>query len=245
MINSLSKDSHITHPLLPAAIRKGSGVCLKKKENGIPVNNSNIIMRKPAEISFGGFSGLYTSKAFKNFLEMATDNQPVFSAVFALLLTCILRPASIMSLPGKKNKDDKKYAAAHSIASGVMGYLVSLAIFSPLAAATKKIGKNPQKYIGDGAKYLGEKSSRGFQGTKEFKMASSMMKMGTEAIIAAPRAIVTVALIPLVLKYVFGWEKNPSSKEKAPVSQNYALINFQSKKNNYKKVFQNFTGADK
>ena len=245
MINSLSKDSHITHSLPSATNRKGSGVCLKKREIGVPAKNSNMITRKPAEISFGGFSGLYKSKGFKAFLETATDNQPVFSAIFAVLLTCILRPAAIMGLPGKKNKDDKKYAAAHSMASGVMGYILSLIIFSPLAAAMKKIGKNPQKYIGDAAEYLGDKASKSFQGTKEFKMASSIMKMGTEAILAAPRAIVTVALIPPILKYIFGWEKKSSSKEKISAPQNYAAINFKSKKYNHKKVFQNFMGVNK
>lgn len=245
MINSLSKDSHITHSLPSATIRKGSGVCLKKREIGVPANNSNIIMRKPAEISFSGFSSLYKSKGFEAFTEMACDTQPVFSAAIALLLTCILRPISIMGLPGEKNKDDKKYAAAHSMASGIMGYGLSTIIFSPISAAIKKIGKNPEKYMGNSAEYLGNKASKSFQGTKEFKMASSLMKMGTEALIAAPRAIVTVALIPPILKYVFGWEKKSSSKEKLTASQNYAAINFKSKKHNHKKVFQNFMGVNK
>ncbi len=244
MINSLSKDSHITHSLPSVTNRKGSGVCLKKREIGVPANNSNIIMKKPAATSFSGFSNIYTSKSFKNFLEIATDNEPVFSAAFAVLLTCILRPASIMSLPGQKNKDDKKYAAAHSMASGIMGYMLSLILFSPLAAAIDKIAENPQEYLKEEAKHFSNKKAGNFKGTAKFKLASRLMKMGTEALIAVPRAIVTIALIPPILKYVFGWEKKSSgAKEKAVNAQDYASINFKSKKNQHKKVFQNFAGV--
>lgn len=182
----------------------------------------------------------YSNKFFKNFLKMAADKQAVFSALFAIALTCIMRPAAIMALPGdKKHKDDKKYAAAHSIASGVIGYLFSLAIFSPISDAMKKIEKEPEKYIEKNAKlkYL--------ESGKSLRIAKTFIGMAPEIILAAPRAVMTIAIIPPILKYVFGWEKKkPDSKEElSPILQNYALLNFKSTSTPQKKVFQSFSGG--
>ena len=44
-----------------------------------------------------------------------------------------------MSLPGKKDKDDKIYASGHAIASGIIGFVFSSIVMSPLDAASKKI----------------------------------------------------------------------------------------------------------
>lgn len=186
--------------------------------------------------------GRYSNKSFKKFLKMAADKQAVFSAVFAIGLTCVMRPAAIMAIPGdKKHKDDKKYAAAHSIASGVIGYLISLAIFAPISDAMKKIEKEPEKYIDT------NKKLKYLESGKSLRIAKTFIGMAPEIILAAPRAVVTIAIIPPILKYVFGWEKKkPNSKEEInPILQNYALLNFKSTNAPQKKVFQSFSGGAK
>jgi hypothetical protein len=185
-------------------------------------------------------SKAYTANWLKKFFSQAVTNQNVFQALFALGLTCILRPAAIMALPGqKKNKDDKKYASAHSIASGVIGYVICLIISSPIAKAVKKIGSDPAKYLSEKAKYLGDFKSEKFSSKSAFKAAQTMINMGHEMFIAPGRAIITVALIPPVLKYVFGMEKG--GNKKAPENVHLA----QKMDKPLPKSFASFEGGNK
>lgn len=195
---------------------------------------------------------IYKNNGVKSFLKMANNSQAVFSAVFALGLTCILRPASIMALPGdKKNADDKKYAAAHSISSGVIAYLISLAIFSPIAKALQKIEKHPNFFLGDKVKkghpniYKNFKKLEYLKDGEMFKSVTTYVNMIPETILAAPRAVVTIALIPPILKYVFGYQKKSKNNNIQSPLNNEALLNFKSNSNADKKVFQNVKRGDK
>lgn len=158
---------------------------------------------------------LYKKQWFHNFLQMADDSQAVFGALFALILTGIFRPATIMALPGsKKNADDKKYAAAHSIASGVIAYGISLIISQPLAKAIEKLEENKGKYFtGENLKYF--ESGRVFNASKQY------VNILHEAVLAPPRAAITIALIPVILKYLFGWEKKKHASKPINVQTNY------------------------
>lgn len=196
---------------------------------------------------------IYTSKVIKNLLSKAANNQMMFSALFALGLTCFLRPATIMATPGqKKNLDDKKFASAHSIASGVIGYVMSIAVSKPISDGIKRISEAPKEYFKktdkDGklvAYYLSESlESKKFKRSKMFDKARTIINMGHETVIAPFKAIITIALIPPILKYVFGLEKKPHSKtEPTSITQNYAAINFKS--NQHPKAFQSFMGGTK
>lgn len=248
MINSLLKDSHIS--LLTSCPKsqyseKGQGYRIREKSNLVPANSS-ISVNKPAEPSFSGFSNaknqwIFKSERVKNFLLMATNNQAVFGNFFALGLTCLLRPAAIMALPtDKKNVDDKKYAAAHSIASGVIAFGLSFIISHPISVALKKIISNPDGFIQN-------KASGFLKDPKKFNAARTVINMLPEAIIAPPRAILTVALIPLILKHVFGWEKAKKQTKNDPsmILHDFAAINFKSANASEPKVFQSFKGGSK
>lgn len=154
------------------------------------------------------------------FFQMAENNQAVFGALFALVLTGLFRPITIMALPSdKKNKDDKKYAAAHSVASGVIAYSLSLLISQPISNAMKKIENNPDKFLkSEKLAYLKK--------TRALKAAQKYVNILHEAVLAPPRAIMTIALIPPILKYVFGWEKQ---KEKRAEIKNQALHGYGAK----------------
>lgn len=157
--------------------------------------------------------GFFTSNKYvKHFFKLAAESEPLFNATFSIGLACILRPASIMTLPSdKKNNDDKKYAAAHSIAAGVISYLIALAIFNPIADAVKNVIKNPKDYLGN-SKLIGD--------NKALSAAGTYLKMIPETILAAPRAMITIALIPPILKYVFGWEKKKPQQKEVHTPQN-------------------------
>lgn len=231
MTNSLFKDSHITRPICCPNLYSGGELKNKSNQNKrkeysskVTVNNNiGVNINKPADkINFRGLSNakkgkfnFYTSNKVKWLLEKADEKQVVFSAGFALILTCFLRPASIMALPSdKKNKDDKKYAAAHSIASGVIGFTISSIVANPIGDAVKKVLKDPQKYMPKNAKLLQNKDYWNF--------ASNYANKLPDIIMSVPKGIATIALIPVILKYVFGWEKkkNLENKEVTPHNQN-------------------------
>lgn len=82
------------------------------------------------------------------FLKMSIENPGLYEAFIALLVTCTARPLTILSTPGAK-MEDKQYASAHSIASGVSGLAFAYAAFGPITKAIDNIlinvnGKNVQ-----------------------------------------------------------------------------------------------------
>lgn len=185
-----------------------------KRENEFKSNIREAVGHLPKLENKEKPKSIYKNESLQGFLNLATGSPAVFSALFAVGLTCFLRPAAIMALPAdKKNKDDKKYAAGHSIASGIIGYIMSLILFDPIAKGIQKVANDPDKFAKKSS-YLKDKPAAAAAGT--------YIKLLPEAILAAPRAIVTVALIPVILKYVFGWEKKkPEIKTTAlPVAQN-------------------------
>ena len=246
MINSLSKGSHITQNCR----FQESAYCSEKSasknvSNNLTVNNSDIIVKNPAEISFSGFSNVknpgfnvYKNGYIKKFLELADKNQILFSAGFALILTALLRPATIMALPSdKKNKDDKKYASAHSIASGVIGFAVSIVVSTPISDGIKKAINNQKLYL--------KKKHYPINGTDE-KIASNYLNKLPDILIAVPKGIITVALIPVILKYVFGWEKKKFKNGKIEVmTQDFSILNFKSSDSIKKRTFSDFKGGEK
>ncbi len=243
MTNSLFKDSHITHNCrsLSAPYYSGQRANKGKGSSATENNNGTRVYNKPADkTSFCGFfnSGIYTNKGVKKLINMAAVKPAVFTALFAIPLTCIMRPAAIMALPSdSKHKDDKKYAAAHSVASGVIGYVFSSLIFGPLGAGMKKISNNLPEYAEKYPKLAYLKLSK--NGTEKslsyMDRAALYFSQAPETILAAPKALVTIALIPPILKYVFGWEKNKkgskpavNNKAQSLIDENPALVNFKS-----------------
>ena len=112
-----------------------------------------------------------------------------------------------MVTPGdKKNHDDKKYASAHSIASGLIGLGFTILLSNPIARAAKKITENPQTFVKNQDNYM-RKSKKYLYGVAD------AIKMLTVNLYNPPRAMLTIALIPLVLKGVFGLSKHKHSAE--------------------------------
>ena len=89
-----------------------------------------------------------TGNFLNKFLKMSSENPGLYEAFIALLVTCTARPLTILATPGAK-MEDKQYASAHSIASGVSGLAFAYAAFTPITRAIDKIlinvnGKNLQ-----------------------------------------------------------------------------------------------------
>ncbi len=225
---------------------------------------SNNSKKTANDISFGGssFSGvekiqksgiwkLFNQTWFKNFISKADSSQTIFDAIFALGITCALRPAAIMLQSNEKTKEKNKKAASHSIASGVIGYGFAVAIFSPIKKGLDKIKKHPEFYAKKAAKffkYADKGMNKSMSSSKRVQTFTMLVNKLTEVLTASVRSSITIAMIPFIDKYVlnkvFGTTKLSEKKEiKNPIYK-YNYINFKNS-GNAEKTFHSFAGAIK
>lgn len=229
-------------------------ITLKQGTAGFRSELSNYREKKSADICDSGYSANYcgsftgkseaatsfldkilTSKWFNSFTKYTEEHNVSTSALIALILAGVMRPATIMALPGKKDKEDKIYASGHAMASGIIGFLVSTAVTSPFDESIKKIF-DKKKFTRGVFKEVDEKIAK-LQAEEEAKTISEAARKELKAlthkrvalntfvknipdwVIGVPRAMLTIALIPPILKYVFGLEKK---KKSAPQQEQVA-----------------------
>ncbi len=115
--------------------------CAKERHNLRQNNNDNINTtiksNSDGRASFkGGVPILHRAANF------ASDNPLVAEALFAILITCGLRPLTIMTTA--KTEEDKEkcsYQAAKSVSTGLVGLATSVLVGIPIAAAAKAAQK--------------------------------------------------------------------------------------------------------
>lgn len=100
--------------------------------------NTTIRNNSDGRVSFkGGAPMLHKIATF------ASSNPLVAEALFAIIITCGLRPATIMATARTEQEKEKcSYQAAKSVSSGVVGLGTTALIGTPIAAAIKKAGEN-------------------------------------------------------------------------------------------------------
>ena len=218
----------------------------------------NILNKKTASnVNFRGLP-LTSTKTWKfaqnefvhKFLRLADSSQTVFDALFALLITCGLRPAAIMAQSNDKNREKNKKAASHSISSGIIGYGFAVAIFSPIKKGLDKIRKNPEIYAKKAEQFFTYNGTKKMAASKRFQTFTMLCNYVPQVLTASIRSAITIGMIPYIDKYIlnkiFDAKVTPSTKEelKNDPTYKFAFINF---KNNghANKVFQNFTGVMK
>jgi len=154
----------------------------------------------------------YTSKSFKQFAKMSS-NPVLLDATIVLGLTCLLRPLTIVSMPGAE-KRDKQYAAAHSIASGLWGFSTALVVFSPINNAVK----NVLKKVNEKPEYLKNSFLKHNQKNKDsFNFVASYgPKLFLQPLVAAG----TIAFIPLLMGLFFNNHKKINDKNKTQKIKN-------------------------
>ena len=144
----------------------------------------------------------YKSQTIKKGLEFAADNSALFIAGTSLALSAVVRPLSILAAP-KTDKENKKLACAKSVSSAGVGYLLMLAVSSPIARGVKRIDKHPEKYLKMNTRKLLKDEGQKLQDSKAYQLATQMFKLGLGFLIAYPKAIMTSALIPPIMKNLF------------------------------------------
>ena len=213
--------------------------------------------------------GLFTKNWFNKFLTYSYEHNVSTSALVALGLAGVLRPATIMALPGEKDKEDKIYASGHSMASAIIGFIASTIITSPLDISIKKVFGDPEKYgskkltkfvkIKDklqkraeirnsAGEILNKKSKQLYKNLVKHQDAmQTLAKNIPDWIIAVPRSILTIALIPPILKYVFGVEKKKKPEPQKQENTNTVKPEMETPKMDFinKTAFQQFKGGVK
>lgn len=107
------------------------------KQNYNDQINTTIESNSDGRVSFKGGTPLLHKAA-----NFASDNPLVAEALFAILITCGLRPLTIMAT-AKTDEDKEKcsYQAAKSVSTGLVGLATSVLVGIPIAAAAKAAQK--------------------------------------------------------------------------------------------------------
>lgn len=216
-----------------------------------------------AKSSLGKKISQFTSKSFNKMLTLCDEHTVIAQNLVALVLAAGFRPIAIMSLPGKKDKDDKIYASGHSIASGLIGFGFSSIVMFPLGKAVKKtketiknaadaielLKTNSQEYSKEQLEIFNKlkkkfnisnikdienverikkfketynvKNLTELEHAKSFKLVTKMLDMAPDVFLfGIAKAMLTVALIPPILKYVFGIEKKAKAPQQVSAQNN-------------------------
>ena len=107
------------------------------KQNNNDKINTTIKRNSDGRVSFKG--GVPLLHKVANF---TSDNPLIAEALFAILITCGLRPLTIMAT-AKTDEDKEKcsYQAAKSVSTGIVGLAMSVLVGLPIAAAAKAAQK--------------------------------------------------------------------------------------------------------
>lgn len=138
-------------------------------------------------------------------LEKISEHGTSFSAGTALLMSLTVRPAAIASTPDTE-KENKQYAIANSIGSGLMKFAMVEAVAIPVENAVKNIDTNAEKFLKTSTiEKLGKNS-------KSYNLITQVIKLGTGFLTAVPKSVLTIALIPVIMDNLFFRKKKSSSK---------------------------------
>lgn len=146
-------------------------------------------------------NSILNNKTFLKGLETISDHGTSFAATTSLAMSLTVRPLMILATPDTE-KENKQYACANSIGSGVIKFGLVEAVALPLESAVKKIDKSPDKYLAASTlKKLAPPASR------SYKLGTQIMKLSTNLVTAIPKSMLTIALIPFIMDKLFNNKK--------------------------------------
>lgn len=158
------------------------------------------VMKVNSEISFKSAGTILTNKLLLKGLETAGNHPASFIAGTTLIMSTIIRPLAIASTP-KIDKENKKYAIADSISSGLIKFGINEIIALPIENAINRINKAPQKYLSSQAVKSFTESGKMLAESKNYKFAQQLIKNTPNLITAIPKSMIAVALIPFIINF--------------------------------------------
>ena len=334
------------HP--DSSLNNNAGVCEIDKSKEYCASFSGKLPDTSVTAAKTFMEKIMDTRAFHWLTGFAGAHNVAAAALVGLFLAGGLRPAITIALPGKKDIEDKIYAAGHSMASALIGFGFSTLITTPIDSGIKFIMKDAKKMSQEDydklsvdelaehirknnltpekiaekmktkdlteemiVKQLKDSEGKALSPKKiaEFVKANNgqiistrhpknklltivsskvdevnalkhklaattdMVEKGkllgqirslekhiggidttmhnvSEWVIAIPRAMLTIALIPFILKYVFHVEKKKSDEPKQQAAVQPPVLQTVSDANrtlvaNQMKMFKNFVGGNK
>ncbi len=160
------------------------------------------------------YKGLWNNKTVLKGLEAISDHGTTFVAATTLAMAVGARPLAIALTPDVK-KENKQYAATNSIASGLIKFGMVEAIAIPVENAIKKIDKTPENFLKPETIQNLQGNAKSLAESKSYKFGTQFLKQSTNFITAIPKAMLTVALIPVIMNKFFGKKKVEEKTQKA------------------------------
>lgn len=151
------------------------------------------------------FTSIYTNKAVKKGLELASSNGALFGAT-ATVAFSTLRPISILLTPNTE-KENRKIAAAKSITSSIINLLLMLAVSIPLSKSIEKIDNSPKTYIKKETINKLKDFGKELTNSKGYEFATQLFKLGIASFVAIPKAYMTANGMPYIINIMSSKEK--------------------------------------
>ncbi len=171
--------------------------------------------------------GILNNKILLKGLETISEHGTTFVAATTLAMSTGVRPLAIAMTPDT-DKKTKQYSITNSIASGLIKFGLVEAIAIPVENAIKKIDKNPKKYFKPQTINNLKGAAKTLTESRDYKFATQFMKQTAGFVTAIPKAMLTVALIPIIMNKLFKQEKKPETKPNEIKSNNNATKEIQS-----------------
>lgn len=162
------------------------------------------------------FTGLWNNKLILKGLKNVSEHGTSFTAGTSLALSLGLRPYAIMSTPNVE-KENKQYACANSICSGLVKFGIVESVAIPVENAVKKIDNNAWKYLKPETINNLRVSTKKLSENEGYMLSTQMIKLGTGFITAIPKSVLTIALIPIVMDKIFKLKPNQQLEQKADI----------------------------
>jgi hypothetical protein len=191
------------------------------------------------------YKGLWNNKTVLRGLETISEHGTTFIAATTLAMSVGVRPLAIQLTPDVK-KENKHYSITNSIASGLIKFALVEAVAIPVEQSIKKIDKNPEKYLTQTTIDNLKTASKPLVESKNYKFATQILKQSSNLITAIPKAMLTVSLIPVIMKLLYNnSDKSNKTKQTEKINQtkksSHQIKQEQSTSvyNTYNKTFSN------
>ena len=156
-------------------------------------------------------------------LEKISEHGTTFAAGTSLFMSLTIRPLAIFATPDTE-KENKQYAAANSICSGLIKFGMVEAIALPIEYAVKNIDQNPTKF-------LNTKTIKNLAGNKDlansrsYKLLTQILKLSAGFFTAIPKSMLTIAFIPLIMDKLFKVGISKTENKKADKNNTKTIQN--------------------
>jgi hypothetical protein len=167
------------------------------------------------KISNNLYTKILQNKTVLKGLEKVSEHGTSCTAGISLILSTVVRPLVIKSTPDVE-KENKQYAMANSIASGLIKFGIVEAVALPIEYGVKEIDNNPEKFLRKSTiKNLGANNGR------SYKLITQIIKLSTGFLTAIPKSMLTLALIPIIMDKMFFKKKSSSSQIQQKITPSF------------------------